>query len=198
MNTLSEIIMGQARLLPEGGILLSKDFWHLANRVTINRVFHTLNEDEKLLRIARGAYVVPIPGRHGVRPPPSEKVVRALVKHSDEIVVPHGASSANALGLTQKIPDHETFLTSGRTRELTLGDSVVLLKHAPRWMLELGERPAGAAIRALAWIGPAQVTRAVAQLHRFLPSAEWKAMMVARASLPNWMARAIGEEARSA
>jgi len=44
----------------------------------------------------------------------------------------HGASSANALGLTQQVPIREVYLTSGKTRELTRGQSIVLVKHAPR------------------------------------------------------------------
>jgi hypothetical protein len=71
----------------------------------------------------------------------------------------------------------------------------VLVKHAPRWMLALGARPAGAAVRALAWIGPSHANESLATLHRTLPHAEWQVLESARASLPGWMAQAIGKEA---
>ena len=87
------------------------------------------------------------------------------------------------------------YLTSGRTRKLKLGRSEVLVKHAPRWMLALGTRPAGAAVRALAWIGPTHAGKSLASLRRTLPRSEWQALASARATLPGWMARAIGEEA---
>jgi hypothetical protein len=119
----------------------------------------------------------------------------ALAEQSGEIVVPHGASAANTLGLTQQVPIHEVYLTSGRTRKLKLGQLEVLVKHAPRWMLALGARPAGAAVRALAWIGPAHAGKSLASLRRALPQSEWQALALARATLPGWMARAIGEEA---
>jgi hypothetical protein len=109
-------------------------------------------------------------------------------------VVPHGANAANALGSTQQVPIREVYLTSGRTRKLKLGRSEVLVKHAPRWMLSLGARPAGAAVRALAWIGPAHASEALAPLRRTLPQPEWRALASARATLPGWMAQAIGEE----
>lgn len=91
-----------------------------------------------------------------------EKFVKALAEHSDEVVVPHGASAANALSLTQQVPIREVYLTSGRTRKLKLGRSEVLVKHALRWMLALGTRPADAAARALAWIGPTQAGKSLA------------------------------------
>ena len=74
-----------------------------------------------------------------------------------------------------------------------LGRYEVTVKHAPRWMLALGGGQAGAAVRALAWMGPTHVRESLAALQRTLPSTEWQALTAGRAGLPSWMARAIGE-----
>ena len=195
MNTLPETILRQAQSLPEGGVLSPKEFLHLGSRSAVDQAFSRLAKAGKLLRVARGAYAAPVSSRFGSRAPAPEKVVQALAEQSGEIVVPHGASAANALGLTQQVPIREVYLTSGRTRKLKLGRSEVLVKHAPRWMLALGARPAGAAVRALAWIGPSHANESLATLHRTLSHAEWQALASARASLPGWMAQAIGKEA---
>lgn len=195
MNTLPETILQQARSLPEGGVLSPKEFLHLGSRSAVDQAFSRLAKASKLLRVARGAYAAPVSSRFGSRAPAPEKVVKALAEQSGEIVVPHGASAANALGLTQQVPIREVYLTSGRTRKLKLGGSEVLVKHAPRWMLALGARPAGAAVRALAWIGPKHADESLASLRRTLPRSEWLALASARATLPSWMAQAIGKEA---
>lgn len=195
MNTLPETILQQARSLPEGGVLSPKEFLHLGSRSAVDQAFSRLAKASKLLRVARGAYAAPVSSRFGSRAPAPEKVVKALAEQSGEIVVPHGASAANALGLTQQVPIREVYLTSGRTRKLKLGCSEVLVKHAPRWMLALGTRPAGAAVRALAWIGPKHADESLASLRRTLPRSEWLALASARATLPGWMAQAIGKEA---
>ena len=195
MNTLPETILRQAQSLPEGGVLSPKEFLHLGSRSAVDQAFSRLAKAGKLLRVARGAYAAPVSSRFGSRAPAPEKVVQALAEQSGEIVVPHGASAANALGLTQQVPIREVYLTSGRTRKLKLGRSEVLVKHAPRWMLALGARPAGAAVRALAWIGPSHANESLATLRRTLPHSEWQALASARASLPGWMAQAIGKEA---
>jgi hypothetical protein len=161
----------------------------------VDQALSRLAKAGKLLRVARGAYAVPISSRFGSRSPAPEKIVKALAERRGEIVVPHGASAANALGLTQQVPIREVYLTSGRTRKLQFGRSAVLVKHAPRWMLALGTRPAGAAVRALAWIGPAHANESLASLRRTLPRSEWQALTSARATLPGWMAQAIGTEA---
>lgn len=195
MNTLPETILLHAQSLPEGGVLSPREFLHLGSRVAVDQALSRLSKAGKLLRVARGTYVAPVSSRFGSRTPAPEKVVKAMAEQSGETVVPHGASAANALGLTQQVPTREVYLTSGRTRKLKLGRSELLVKHAPRWMLALGSRPAGAAVRALAWMGPAHASSSLAALHRALPEAEWQTLTSARAILPSWMAQAIGQEA---
>lgn len=172
-----------------------KEFLHLGSRAAVDQAFSRLTKEGKLLRVARGTYVRPVSSRFGTRAPAPEKVVHALAAQSGDLVTPHGANAANALGLTQQVPIREVYLTSGRTRNLKLGRSEVTVKHAPRWMLALGSGKAGAAVRALAWMGPNHVYQSLAVLRRTLAPSEWHALTAARAALPSWMARAIGEEA---
>lgn len=195
MTTLPESILLHSQSLPEGGVLSPKEFLHLGSRAAIDQALSRLTKEGKLLRVARGTYVTPVSSRFGTRAPAPEMVVHALAAQSGEVVTPHGASAANMLGLTQQVPIREVYLTSGRTRKLKLGRSEVMVKHAPRWMLALGSGPAGAAVRALAWMGPAHVGESLAALRRTLPPSEWQTLASARAALPSWMARAIGEEA---
>ena len=62
-------------------------------------------------------------------------------------------------------------------------------------MFTLGVRPAGAAVRALAWLGRDHAQASIEKLHRSLPAEEWQALASQRANLPSWMAAAIGREA---
>ena len=195
MTTLPESILLHAQSLPEGGVLSPKEFLHLGSRAAVDQALSRLTKEGTLLRVGRGTYVNPVSNRFGTRAPAPEKVVESLAAQSGETVTPHGAMAANALGLTQQVPIREVYLTSGRTRKLKLGRSEVLVKHVPRWMLALGTGQAGAAVRALAWMGPAHVNESLATLHRTLPNSEWRALTSSRAALPSWMARAIGEEA---
>ena len=195
MATLPESILLHAQSLPEGGVLSPKEFLYLGTRAAVDQALSRLTKVGQLLRVARGVYVTPVSSRFGTRAPAPERVVESLAARSGETVVPNGAAAANALGLTQQVPIREVYVTSGRTQKLKLGRSEILVRHAPRWMLALGSGPAGAAVRALAWMGPTHVQESVAALHLTLSSAEWRALASTRAALPSWMARAIGEKA---
>jgi hypothetical protein len=192
MSTLPRFILSNAESLPEGGLVSHKEFLHLGSRAAIDQAFSRLTKDGKLLRVGRGIYVTPVSSRFGTREPAPEKVVQSLAVQSGEVVTPHGANAANALGLTQQVPIREVYLTSGRSRKLRLGRYEVTVKHAPRWVLALGGGQAGAAVRALAWLGLTHVRKSLAALRQTLPSMEWKALTAGRACLPSWMARAIG------
>lgn len=195
MKTLPEDILSHARSLPEGGIVSPKAFLHLGSRSAIDQALSRLAREGKLLRVDRGTYVAPVSGRFGKRPPAPCKVMESLAAQNGETVAPHGATAANALGLTQQVPVREAYVTSGRTRKILLGRSEILVKHAPGWMLALGNGPAGTAIRALAWLGPGMARQSLPVLRHALPDDEWTALTTIRASLPSWLARAIGEEA---
>lgn len=191
MSHLTENIMSVAQAMPEGSMIVAKDFLHLGSSASINNTLSRLAQDGRLLRVSRGAYVRLHQGRFGVRPPSTESVLQSIEARRGETIVAHGAAEANALRLTTQVPIREVFFTSGPSRILHLGSRCVELKHASRWQLLLGTRPAGQVIRALAWLGPEAAPAALKQLHSRLPEAEWEAVCGARAALPSWMAKLI-------
>lgn len=193
MSQLTEAILSAARTLPEGGLVSPKEFLHLASRAAVDQALARLTREGKLLRVARGAYTLPVTGRFGSRPPSTEAVVKAIESAQGEIIVPGGAAEANALGLTTQVPIREVFLTSGPSRNLYLGKNTIELKHGNPWQLALGNRPAGKALRAISWLGPEHGPSALRDLHAELPGEEWAALHAARAAMPGWMARAVSE-----
>lgn len=193
MSQLAQYILSAAQILPEGGLLSPKEFLHLGTRAAVDQTLTRLTREGTLLRVGRGLYAVPIQSRFGVRPPATQMIVQAMEAAQGEVIVANGATEANALGLTTQVPTREVFLTSGASRTLHLGNRTVEFQHAKRWLLALGKRPAGRAIRALSWLGPEQGAAALKVLHTKLPSEEWIAMRSARQMLPSWLARAVSE-----
>jgi hypothetical protein len=112
-----------------------------------------------------------------------------------EVIVSNGAAAANKLGLTTQVPVRSVYLTSGRTRTMNLGKQIVELRHAPRWQLTLADRPAGQAVRALAWLGPERAETALNALKRKLPSATFGELVAAAPQLPTWLAQSVGKVA---
>lgn len=195
MQRLSEQILAHAGGLPEGTPVSAKSLLHLGNRAAVDQALSRLAERGELIRAGRGVYLRPVTSRFGTRSPSVEQAVEALASQRGEVIVSSGAAAANTLGLTTQVPVRSVYLTSGRTRKMNLGKQVVELRHAPRWQLALANRPAGEAVRALAWLGPEKAEAALLALKCKLPQTTFNELVAAAPQLPTWLARSVGKAA---
>ena len=191
MEVLTHSILKHAANSPSANPLTAKELLHLGNRASVDQALSRLVRRGNLVRAGRGIYVRPIESRFGARLPVASEVVEAIAAQRGETIVRHGAAAANALGLTTQVPVREVYLTSGRNRRLKLGSQVVEFRHAPAWQLVLPGRPAGDAVRALAWLGPKRVSEALRTIERKLPRTEIEAIVATRGRLPTWMAQEV-------
>ena len=190
---LAEQIMHHARTLPEGEPLYAKQLLGLGSRAGVDQALSRLARTGALLRVGRGLYVRPVESRFGTRAPETEKLVEAIAGARGETVASHGAAAANALGLTTQVPTRSIYLTSGRSRTLTLGKLNVELQHVPSWQLTLAGRPGGEIVRALAWLGPERACQLSPLLKLKAQRSAIEEVARARIRLPEWMARQVSE-----
>lgn len=195
MQRLTEQILEHAKRLPEGIPVAAKSLLHLGNRAAVDQALSRLAERGQLLRAGRGVYLLPVTSRFGTRAPTVERAIEALAAQRGEIIVSSGAAAANSLGLTTQVPVRSVYLTSGRTRKMSLGKQVIELHHAPRWQLALANRPAGEAVRALAWLGPEKAEAALTTLKRKMPPGVFGELVAAAPQLPTWLAQSVGKAA---
>ena len=188
---LAERILGAIRTLPEGTPVAAKELLHLGSREAVDQALSRLARRGILLRPARGVYVAPVRSRFGTRAPAPSKLIEGLARLRGETVTSSGAAAANALGLTTQVPIREVYLTSGPTRRLQVGAQTIELRHARPWELLYPHRPAGEAVRALAWLGPENAHGAAERLRTVLPARELKELAAARTRMPSWMAEEV-------
>jgi hypothetical protein len=191
MEPLSTRILGELADLPEGAPLYAKALLHLGSRAAIDQALSRLVRRGGLLRAGRGLYVRPVETRFGMRAPSVPAALGALTAATGETIAAHGAAAANSLGLTTQVPVRMVYLTSGPSRRLTFGTQIVELRHAPRWQLSLAGRPAGDAIRALAWLGRRRSRAMTSKLGRALSPQTLTELSAARGRLPTWLAQQI-------
>jgi hypothetical protein len=193
MRVIAESILRQTESLPDGALINAKQFLHLGSRRSVDGALKWLEERNELMRLARYHYVRPIKTRFGRRAPDAKQIVAGMAATRTEMIVPHGAVAAHALGLTIQGPTRLVYLTSAKTRRLKLGAQVVIFKHAPPWMLLPPQCAAGEAVRALAWIGKRGAPGALMTLGQTLPTSTIQELVALRPSLPGWLSDAISE-----
>ncbi|WFU90605.1 DUF6088 family protein (plasmid) [Rhizobium sp. CC1099] len=195
MQRLTSQILAYAAQLSEGTALSAKSLLHLGNRAAVDQALSRLHGRGELIRVGRGVYMKAIKSRFGSRPPTVEQAVEAVAHQRGEIIVSNGAAAANSLGLTTQVPVRSIYLTSGRSRMMSVGSQKVELKHVPRWQLSLATRPAGVAVRALAWLGPERAEEALTSIKRKLPPEAFNELVAAAPQFPTWLARSVGKAA---
>ena len=191
MSSLPQLIEKHALDLPEGALLHPKALLHLGNRAAVDQALSRLARSGRLLRVCQGVYARPVETRFGSRPPAIDKVIASLSMLWGETIIPSGGAEANALGLTTQVPVRSIYLTSGPSRRLRFGEVTVELRHAPRRQLVAPHRPAGAAVRALAWLGPEEVETNLEIVERRLSDEDIEELAEARAVMPAWIAEPV-------
>ena len=191
MPSLPRLIMEHAADLPEGSVLCPNVLLHLGNRDAVDQALSRLARSGRLSRTCQGVYVSPVETRFGPRPPSIDKVIESLAALWGETIVPCGGAAANALGLTTQVPVRSVYLTSGPNRKLKLGEGTVHLRHAPRWQLVAPHRPAGDAVRALAWLGPQEVEESLGVIGQKLSVEDLDELAASRAMMPAWIAEPV-------
>ena len=191
MPSLPSQIMSHAVDSPDGTLLCPSALLHLGNRAAVDQALSRLARKGNLIRVCQGVYVRPIQTRFGPSLPAVEKVLASLSTLWGETIVPCGGMAANALGLTTQVPIRSVYLTSGSNRKLTLGEQRIDLRHAPRWQLVAPYRPAGDAIRALAWLGSKNVQESLRHIEQRLSTADFDELAASRAVMPAWIAEPV-------
>ena len=197
-TSLPRHIMEHAKGLPEGALLRPNALLHLGSRAAVDQALSRLARSGGLIRICQGVYAAPVETRFGPCPPSVEKVIASLSELWGETIVPSGGAAANALRLTTQVPVRLTYLTSGPSRTLDVGGQPARLAHAPRWQLAAPNSVAGAAVRALSFLGFREAEEGLAALKRSLSSADFAELAGLRALLPTWLAKPLSAMAANA
>ena len=191
MPSLPSQIMSHASDSPASTLLCPSALLHLGSRAAVDQALSRLARKGELMRVCQGVYVRPIQTRFGLRAPSMDKVLASLSALWGETIVPCGGMAANTLGLTNQVPIQSVYLTSGPNRKLKLGELAVELRHAPRWQLVAPHRPAGDAVRVLAWLGPEEVEENLGAIEKRLSSRDLEELAATRAVMPAWLAEPV-------
>ncbi len=198
MASLIEDILTRAGGLAEGTPVSSRTFLDLGRKPAIRNALLRLLRSQKLLRVGRGIYVVPVVSRFGSSAPSAHRFIEGLSKQSGEDIVSSGATTANALGLTTQVPVQMVYWTSGRSRKLNLGKLVLHLEHVASWQLALAKEAAGEIVRALAWAGPERVHTVLKEIEGKVPRTDVIKVAQQASRFPRWLADALSRIAGSA
>lgn len=146
---------------PKGSLLFPDDFAGKGSADSIRKALQALKVKGLIKSVAHGIYVCPkVNSFIGEVLPTAEEVAQAIAKRDKIRLVPTGAYSLHALGLSTQIPLKLVFLTDGAARTIKVGKRTIKLKKATPKNLMAKGKISSLVIQALREIGKDKATPA--------------------------------------
>ena len=142
----------------------------------VTKLLAQFEKEELIIRIAKGVYVKAKKTRFGVVYPSAFELVTEIAKRDKAKIFPTGDTAANRLGFSTQVPMNASFLTSGSSRRLKLGNRTVTLTHGSPKKFAYKGKLMPELVQALRSIGEDNITETVenrvAQLLSTTPETE--------------------------
>jgi hypothetical protein len=158
VKSIADRIMSQVRVRGRGKwVFTPKDFLDLGSRAAIDRALSRLVLAGKLRRIGRGLYDFPRQSKilQGAAPASLDATVQAISRRDQIRVMPNGIVFANDLGLTNAVPAKPSYISSGRTKTVLVGNRKVYLQHVSQKVIAWADRPGGQFVATVLWLDKA-------------------------------------------
>jgi hypothetical protein len=154
-SSIQDTIVDRLRQQGQGKVFTPKDFLDIGRRDAVDQALSRLARAETVQRLGRGLYYYPkINKRLGIAIPPDiDEIAEALARQTGSRIVPSGATAANRLGLSTQVPARPVYLTDGRSRQVRVGNFVVVIKHVSPRELPVGNRTSAMVLQALRYLG---------------------------------------------
>jgi hypothetical protein len=153
--SIQDIVVDRLRRRGRGKVFTPKDFLDIGSREAVDQALSRLAKAETVQRLGRGLYCYPkINKRLGIAIPPDvDEIADALARQTGSRIAPSGATAANRLGLSTQVPAKPVYLTDGRSRQVRVGNFVVVVKHVAPKELPVGNRTSATVLQALRHLG---------------------------------------------
>ena len=127
----------------------------------VTKLLAQFEKEGLITRIAKGVYVKAKKTRFGVVYPSAFELVTEIAKRDKAKIFPTGDTAANRLGFSTQVPINASFLTSGSSRKLKLGNRTVTLTHGSPKKFAYKGKLMPELVQALRSIGEDNITESV-------------------------------------
>lgn len=155
----------------------------------VSKLLALFEREGLIFRIAKGVYVKARKTRFGILYPSAFELATEIAKRDKASIIPAGATAANRLGFSDQVPMNTSFLTTGSSRKLVLGNRIITLKHGAPKNFAFRSKLMQELVQALRCLGENNITQEnEKQIAKLLADSSEKETIVHDLPLaPAWM-----------
>ncbi|SIO57346.1 Transcriptional regulator, AbiEi antitoxin, Type IV TA system [Singulisphaera sp. GP187] len=187
-------IVDRLRRQGRSKVFTPKDFLDIGSRESVDQALSRLAKTETLQRLGRGLYYYPrINKRLGIVVPPDvDEIAGALARQTGSRIAPSGATAANRLGLSTQVPAKAVYLTDGRSRQVRVGNLVIVVKHVAPKELPIGNRTSATVLQAMRYLGKDAVdSTVISRIRKTLSPRNQSQLLQDARYTTDWIADAV-------
>ena len=128
-NIKAAVMKSIAESQPHSVFFIS-DYANLGAAETIRKILHEATITGILEKAGHGIYIKPKVSRFGKVPIPLEKIAREIADRDKCKILPTGHTAANIIGLSTQVPMNLSYITTGSTRTIKIGERKISFRHA--------------------------------------------------------------------
>lgn len=163
-NSIQKAVESRVNRMRNGTVIVSNQFSDLGTDTAIRAALQRLCEQEKLVRLTGGVYLLPKKDPIlGILYPSLEEIAQAIAKRDKANIRPTGAFALNQLGLSTQIPTNHVYITDGQHRMITVGKAKIQFKHAAPSKMELKGKISSLLIPAIESLGKGNITSEISE-----------------------------------
>lgn len=159
-GNIKNIVMKMIEESPSHSVFFITDYAYLAGAETIRKILREATITGVLEKAGHGIYIKPKISRFGIVPIPLEKIARKIAQRDRCEILPTGATAANIVGLSTQVPMNLSYITTGSTRAINVGDRKILFRHASPKNFAAKGNTIPLLVQALREIGEANISGA--------------------------------------
>ena len=129
-NTIKSEVLKLIDESPDNAIFFLGDFAELGSVETIRKIFVQARLQGLVKQLAHGIYIKPMLSKFGEVPPSLDEIAKAIATRDCVEIMPTGSTATNLLGLSTQVPMVVSYLTTGSSRNIQIGNRVIKFKHA--------------------------------------------------------------------
>ena len=194
MSSYMEIISNKINSFDSHKVFFANDFLDIASNATVRQILKRLADEDKIKRVIDGFYYNPsyseLIGEYEAVS--IHELALAIARKYNWNIAPCSSIALNLIGLSTQVPTHYKYISSGRYKKYTIGDTVLEFKKVNPGEIANMSLKTATVIQAIKSLGKENINSEVVQkIREYLSEEEISDLMDEAKSVPSWIYEVI-------
>ena len=194
MSSYTEKISDKMNGFDSNKVFFANDFLDIASYETARKILNRMVKEGKIKRVIDGFYYNPryseLIGEYEAVS--IHELALAIARKYNWNIAPCSSTALNLIGLSTQVPTHYKYISSGRYKKYTIGDTVLEFKKVNPGEIANMSLKTATVIQAIKSLGKENINREVIRkIREYLTEEEISDLMDEAKSVPSWIYEVI-------